>query len=138
METSKTINITTPLHGAATKVLAAAMEYWEIYQRELGSGAVVYLEDDVGHLLVFTRMEHYATLMQNIPRCRRDAYYFGNRTFGDAGPKNEGAETERIREALDRSRHVAQTCEDSLCIRDHIDLARWLEELLDYKRKGAE
>jgi len=50
----------------ARALLAAAYDYWEVHQRKAGGGAVIWLKDDMGQLVVFTRGEYLNTIMSNI------------------------------------------------------------------------
>lgn len=54
------------LETAARKTLDAAREFWEVKETLQLGGAVQWLRDDAGGLLVFTRGEYLSILMQNI------------------------------------------------------------------------
>ena len=56
------------LHDAAVALLEAAMNYWTIYQRQLGGSAVVWISDSDGRTVILTRGEYKHTLMHNIDR----------------------------------------------------------------------
>ena len=61
--TNKTISKDTELYTAGQALLDAAHVYWKLYRKELGTSAVVYLESDSGHLVIFTRGEYKGALM---------------------------------------------------------------------------
>lgn len=54
-------------------LLDAAMEYYDAYRRAGLGGAVVWLQDTDGRLVILTRGEYRDTLMRNIERLRFDA-----------------------------------------------------------------
>lgn len=53
---------------AAKKLLAAAHEFWKACCAEGQYGAVQWVTDDTGALLIFTRGEYRPQLMENIMR----------------------------------------------------------------------
>ena len=53
------------LHAAAQTLIAAAYEYWQLYQQHIGSAAVVWLDDTSGHFVLFTRGEYKWSLLAN-------------------------------------------------------------------------
>lgn len=61
---------------AAKKLIKAAAEYWEVYQRYCSSSAVVWLQDDDGKLLVFTRGEYENTLKSFVRENLSDTFFF--------------------------------------------------------------
>jgi len=63
MQTNKQIECGGELQKAGQKLLQAAHEYFEVYQKEVGSAAVVWLEDDNGHFVLFTRSEYKGNIM---------------------------------------------------------------------------
>lgn len=57
------------LQKSADKLMDAAYEYWEMCHRTgLLQGAVVFLTDAEGHMVIFTRGEYRKTLMENIDK----------------------------------------------------------------------
>lgn len=68
MTTNKTITKDSEMETAAKALLQAAHNYWEIYQRELGPSAVVWVEADNGHFILFTRSEYKAVIMETATR----------------------------------------------------------------------
>ena len=46
------------LHAAAQELINAAHAYWQLYQRHIGSAAVVWIDDTSGHFVLFTRGEY--------------------------------------------------------------------------------
>jgi phosphopantetheinyl transferase (holo-ACP synthase) len=63
--------ITAELDEKATALLAAAYAFWEAHQKAYGTGAVVWLGDDDGKLVVFTRMEYRDGIMGVVDRLNR-------------------------------------------------------------------
>lgn len=66
---------TTPqgaLREKADALLIAAMEYWDEYHRKGLSGAVVWVRDTEGRMVVLTRGEYRDQLMQNIENLHRE------------------------------------------------------------------
>lgn len=56
-----------PLRLAADRLLAAAMDYWREFQRtNRPGGAVVWVQDEDGRLVILTRGEYRERLMLNV------------------------------------------------------------------------
>jgi len=68
MEQETNVRTMGTLKEKGVKLLEAAMEYWEEYRKVSGPGAVVWLRDEDGRLVLLTRGEYTSTLMQNIER----------------------------------------------------------------------
>jgi hypothetical protein len=56
----------TELKEKGQALIAAAYEYWKEFQKVSGPAAVVWIEDDSGHLICFTRGEYKEIIMKNI------------------------------------------------------------------------
>lgn len=54
------------LRAKGRVLLEAAHDYWSAYKRAVGGAAVVWLEDDYGRLVVFTRGEYRDEILWNI------------------------------------------------------------------------
>ena len=52
------------LNDAGKKLIEAAYEFWELHQKHCGHGAVVWLEDDSGHFVLFTRGEYKSAILR--------------------------------------------------------------------------
>ncbi|MCJ7776862.1 MAG: hypothetical protein MUP16_00890 [Sedimentisphaerales bacterium] len=77
METNKTINPKSELGKKARKLLKAGDEYWQIYQKELGSAAVVWLRANNGHFILFTRSEYKKDILESAGiACRGEPVMF--------------------------------------------------------------
>ena len=63
METNKRLSIDGLLYEKGKQLLKAAHEYWEEYNKELGGSAVVWLENDNGHFILFTRREYKSAII---------------------------------------------------------------------------
>lgn len=66
---------TTPsgeLKEAAERLLEAAMDYHAAYRKAGLAGAVVWIQDTTGRMVILTRGEYRHTLMENIDRVYRD------------------------------------------------------------------
>ena len=63
--TNANTEINGELRAAAQELLAAAYAYWQLYQQHIGSAAVVWLDDDSGHFVLFTRGEYKESLLVN-------------------------------------------------------------------------
>ena len=64
MQTNKNISTETELYRKGQALLQAAHEYWKQYNEDVGSpGAVVWLENDNGHFILFTRGEYKQGIM---------------------------------------------------------------------------
>ena len=73
METNKRISPNSTLGKKAKSLLKAAHEYWEVYQKEVGPDAVVWLENDNGCFVLFTRSEYKTSIMAVVSReCMRE------------------------------------------------------------------
>lgn len=68
METNKTIAKDSELADRARALLSAAYDYWQTYQKECARGAVVWLEGDDGHFVLFTRSEYKESIMASVYR----------------------------------------------------------------------
>ena len=68
METNKNIKQDSILGQKAKALLIAAHEYWKVYQKELGNSAVVWLEGDNGHFILFTRSEYKDVFMATVSK----------------------------------------------------------------------
>ncbi len=68
MTTNKTISKDSELEAAAKALMQAAHSYWQVYQRELGASAVVWIENDNGHFILFTRSEYKSAIMESATR----------------------------------------------------------------------
>lgn len=64
MTTNKNIDSKSDLAKKGLALLEAAHEYWKQYQKDVGCpGAVVWLENDNGHFVLFTRSEYKQAIM---------------------------------------------------------------------------
>lgn len=64
-EAGMSIPLDSEQYKAAQNLLRAAYEYWQIYQENAAGGtAVVYLKDDGGHMVMFTRGEYVSDLLR--------------------------------------------------------------------------
>ena len=63
MQTNKTIAKDSELYKKANQFFKVAQEYWELYQKELGASAVVWIENDLGHFVLFTRSEYKSSIL---------------------------------------------------------------------------
>lgn len=61
-----------PLREAAQELLNAAMNYWEQNRKSGLRGAVVWVQDSDGRLVILTRGEYRQTLMENIDCLHRE------------------------------------------------------------------
>jgi len=66
MQTNKQIKQGSELQKAGQNLLQAAHDYFKVYQKELGSSAIVWLEDDSGHFVLFTRSEYKSDIMSRV------------------------------------------------------------------------
>lgn len=66
MSENKTISKDSERGKAAQALLDAAYAYWKLYQVPGGGGAIQWLSDTDGRLLIFTRGEYRETLLHNI------------------------------------------------------------------------
>ena len=69
METNKNIQRDSELGRKGQALMTAAYEYWKQYQKDVGSpGAVVWVEDDSGHFILFTRGEYKRAILDSATR----------------------------------------------------------------------
>lgn len=68
METNARIKHDSILHQKATALFQAAHEYWEEYQKVIGPDAIVWVENDNGHFVLFTRSEYKNAIMASATR----------------------------------------------------------------------
>lgn len=66
METNLVIKKDSSLHTKGKALLLAAYEYWKEYSKLGEPSAVVFLEDDSGHFVLFTRSEYRREIMSVI------------------------------------------------------------------------
>jgi hypothetical protein len=66
MTTNKVIPRGSGLCRKGKRLLKAAHDYWLEYQTSLGSCAVVWLEADDGHFVLFTRGEYKEQIMTQV------------------------------------------------------------------------
>jgi hypothetical protein len=66
MQTNKTIAKKTRLYKLGKRFVEAGAKYWDEYQREVGPAAVVWLELENGHFILFTRSEHKQDFISQI------------------------------------------------------------------------
>lgn len=71
METNLELGKDKALREAAERLLDAAMGYWKAYREATGGAAVVWVTDTDGRMVILTRGEYRATLMQNIDILKR-------------------------------------------------------------------
>jgi len=95
-------------HEAATVLLAAAHAYWKACSRENQTGAIQWLTDTDGALVIFTRGEYRETLMGNIDKLRGQKIHFFGEEMEDLSTLQEqhAAITDQI-EPADRKRDRA-------------------------------
>ena len=63
IETNANLKIGSPLQIKGQRLLEAAFEYWQEHNACFRSSAVVWLKDDSGHMVLFTRGEYERDLM---------------------------------------------------------------------------
>lgn len=68
METNKNIKRDSELYRKGQALLDAAYEYWEEYCKECEASAVVWLDDDSGHFVLFTRGEYKESILETANR----------------------------------------------------------------------
>lgn len=73
IETNKVIRKDDEMYQAAQELLAAANNYWKLYQKNLGSGAVVWLSNNNDHFVLFTRGEYRDAIIRAARIETRDA-----------------------------------------------------------------
>jgi len=77
MQTNKFIDTESELGQAAKKLVEAGYDYWKLYQKQLGSCAVVWLEMENGHFILFTRGEYKNAILDAAGReCRHEIKLF--------------------------------------------------------------
>ena len=77
MTTNKNISPKEPLAVLGTALIQAAHNYWTEYQKSVGSAAVVWLENDNGHFILFTRSEYKDAILGAATReCRHEPKLF--------------------------------------------------------------
>ncbi len=54
------------LREKGQSLIAAARAFWEIHRKLAGPRAVVWLKDNSGHFILFTRGEYKTQIMSNI------------------------------------------------------------------------
>ncbi len=65
MRTNKEVEEGTELYDVGMKLMQAAYDYWEVYQKKVGSAAVVWVENDNGTFLLFTRGEYKENILRS-------------------------------------------------------------------------
>lgn len=63
MQTNKTISKENKLYGIGNRFFEVANEYWEEYQKQLGSAALVWIENEKGTFILFTRGEYKESIL---------------------------------------------------------------------------
>lgn len=78
MTTNKSIEQESDLHQKGKALLKAAYEYWQQYRKDVGGpAAVVWLEADDGHFVLFTRSEYKDSIVRNATMaCRGEEALF--------------------------------------------------------------
>ncbi len=67
MQTNTAIPKDSELAKKAADLLKAGHEYWEEYKKTYTACAVVWLEADNGHFILFTRSEYKGDILRNVP-----------------------------------------------------------------------
>lgn len=70
METNKHISKKSLMYKKGQALIKAAHEYWTEYQKECGSAAVVWLDNDNGHFILFTRSEYKSEILSRASFCQ--------------------------------------------------------------------
>lgn len=70
---NETIKLDDPRHAAAMRVLDAMHDFWNLCPFD---GAVQWIEDADGRVVVFTRGEYRDKMMQAIPHNLKPTQYF--------------------------------------------------------------
>lgn len=65
---NKSISLNSVLGKASQKLIKAAYDYWKVYQKQVGPCAVVWVEGDDGHFVLFTRSEYKDAIMSSANR----------------------------------------------------------------------
>jgi len=73
VRTNLTIRTENPLHAKAEVLIKAASDYWKEYQKQSGTAAVVWLDTDCGHFVLFTRGEYRQQIMGVVDSLRGEA-----------------------------------------------------------------
>jgi hypothetical protein len=64
MQTNKVIDTASVLHAKGEALIKAAHEYWQQYTKDVGGpAAVVWLEMENGHFVLFTRSEYRQSII---------------------------------------------------------------------------
>lgn len=66
METNMNAAIHDELKTKGQALLNSAYDFWKVHKSICGPRAVVWLEDDSGHFVLFTRSEYRNQIMGNI------------------------------------------------------------------------
>jgi len=66
METNMNPEAYIELRESGQILISSARAFWEVHQKLCGPRAVVWLEDDSGGLILFTRGEYKSQIMRNI------------------------------------------------------------------------
>lgn len=73
MQANLSIAKDSKLYDLGQKLIEAGHDYWEEYQRQCGPSAVVWLELDNGHFVLFTRSEYKEDIMRYVPMLQSEA-----------------------------------------------------------------
>lgn len=68
MTTNKQISRDSELFKKGKALIEAGYEYWKEYQKEVGRCAVVWIEMENGHFILFTRGEYKQDIMARASR----------------------------------------------------------------------
>lgn len=82
MLTNKTIAKNEALYEKGNALLKAAYDYWEEYNKSIGKSAVVWLQNDNGHFILFTRSEYRERIMREVDRINFDEKHMFENPFG--------------------------------------------------------
>ncbi len=63
MMTNKTIDTNSELYQKGQALMEAAHEYWKQYQKDVGHAAVVWIDNENDHFVLFTRGEYKDAIM---------------------------------------------------------------------------
>jgi len=95
VQTNKVIARDSELGERGQDLLAAAKAYWDEYQRVCDSAAVVWLDDDSGHFVLFTRGEYRSAIMDSATReCRGEVAMFEPFTATDNATRHVSARSD--------------------------------------------
>lgn len=64
MHTNANTEVEQELNEAGKNLISAAYEFWLVHQKHCGSNAVVWLIDDNGHFVLFTRSEYRDAILK--------------------------------------------------------------------------